>query len=167
MPRHWTIQEGVEPSPLFRTEILRFTAMCLIHMNKVDEAEKIINQLLEDRTLTLTERGGLFADCIELYLESGLHEHARELFLRIPEDHKRMVRDYERLEKLVSWPASKGTLKSRLRTKKPAGCTQPLDFDALDEEEEESGEESLAEDTTSRQRKPAETRHAEMELSIR
>jgi eukaryotic-like serine/threonine-protein kinase len=160
-------KKALKPSPLFRTEILRFTAMCLIHMNKVDEAEKIINQLLDDRTLTLTERGGLFADCIELYLESGLNEHARELFLRIPEDHKKMVRDYERLEKSVSRPASKGTLEIEVEDEETGRVyTEPLDFDALDEDEEESGEEGWTGRATSPPEKRTETRHPEMEQSI-
>ncbi len=100
-------KKALKPSPIFRTEILRFTAMCLIHMNKVDEAQQIIDQLLEDHTLTITERGGMFADCIELYLECGLREHARELLNKIPVDHVKQVRDYERLKSWISQPPSK------------------------------------------------------------
>lgn len=129
-------KKALKPSPIFRPEILRFTAMCLIRMNKVDEAQQIIDQLLDDHTLTITERGGTFADCIEFNLEWGLREHAWELFNKIPVDHIKQVRDYERLKSWISQPPSKETLELIIEEDDTGRIyTEPLDFDALDEAE--------------------------------
>ncbi|MBI5248517.1 MAG: protein kinase [Desulfomonile tiedjei] len=149
-------KKALKPSPVFRTEILRFTAMCLIHMDKVAEAQQIIDQLLEDRTLTITDRGGLFADCIELYLECGLRERALDLFHRIPEDHEKLVRDYDRLK---SWilvaQRPKETLELVIEEEDTGRIyTEPLDFDVLDEMDK-SGERELQ-----------KTQPSEMSLSI-
>lgn len=128
-------KKALKPSPVFRTEILRFTAMCLINMKRLSEAQQIIDQLLNDRTLTVVERGGLFADCMELYLERGLREHALELFRKIPEDHKNMVRDYDRLKSWIfSSAPSKGTLELVVEDEDTGRVfVEPFDLDELEE----------------------------------
>ncbi len=95
-------RKALKPSPIFGTEILRFMAMCLIRLNKVEEAQNTIEQLLNDRSLTLTEKGDVLADCLELYLRNGLWKEAWDLFSQISDDQKEAMRDLERIARLIS-----------------------------------------------------------------
>jgi hypothetical protein len=67
-----------------RFTLLRYCATCLIRLQRFEEAATIIDQIVLEQSLPLSQRGGVLDEIIGVYLEEDLTSRARDILLRVP-----------------------------------------------------------------------------------
>ena len=96
-------RKALKGAPAFRADLCRHIANCLIHIEKYEEAQRFLAQVLVDRNLTGEQKNEITNDTVGIYLELGLFRQAREFLERLHDEHKGLVRNYDRLvQELVS-----------------------------------------------------------------
>ncbi len=90
-------RKAFKGAPTFRADLCSHIANCLIHLAKYEEADRFLAQVLADRNLTDAQKNQIMNDTVGIYLELGLLRPATAFLTGLPEDHKRLVRNYDRL----------------------------------------------------------------------
>jgi tetratricopeptide (TPR) repeat protein len=88
-------KKGLKASPALKNELLQQMAVSLTHLQRVDEAQKCLQRIFADRTLTYAEQGAIISDMADIYLEHGFVAEAHDLLVEVPEETKGHIRDYE------------------------------------------------------------------------
>ncbi|HMK34588.1 MAG TPA: protein kinase [Desulfomonilaceae bacterium] len=102
-------RKALEPSPVFRTEILRYMAISLIRSNRYEEAQQVFYQLLDDGSLTATEKEDISTEILDTFLELGLAGQIHALLTGIPDELQKFVKDYEGIVEELSSMELSGT----------------------------------------------------------
>jgi len=89
-------------SPVFRSDLLRYSVVCLIHLERYKDARKIADRLLADDSLTLGEKGDIVQELLDLYVEERLVHLARGLLERLPEEIRPFTPDYDEIVQKLS-----------------------------------------------------------------
>jgi tetratricopeptide (TPR) repeat protein len=90
-------RKALATSPAFHADLFRYSATCLIRLEKIDETRELWDQFMADRTMTLREKGGIASDIVSAFVEQGLVTPAYKLLSRVSEDQKRYIENYEQI----------------------------------------------------------------------
>jgi hypothetical protein len=90
-------RKALASSPAFHADLFRYSATCLIQLEKVDETRGLWDEILADRTLTLSEKGGIISDLVSSFVEQGLVTMARNLLSRVSDDQKGFIENYDQI----------------------------------------------------------------------
>jgi tetratricopeptide (TPR) repeat protein len=90
-------RKALATSPAFHADLFRYSATCLIRLEKIDETRELWDQFLADRTLTLREKGGIASDIVSAFVEQGLATPAHTLLSRVSEDQRRYIENYDQI----------------------------------------------------------------------
>ncbi len=88
-------KKGLKASPVLKNELLQQMAVSLTHLQRVDEAQKCLQRIFADRTLTYVEQGAIISDMADIYLEHGFVAEAHDLLVEVPEETKGHIEDYD------------------------------------------------------------------------
>ncbi len=84
-------KKAIKPSPVFRIEILRYTAICYIHLGKFSKAETVLGQILQDRAALLAEKCDIVSEILNSYLAVGEEARARKIAHALYEAQEELV----------------------------------------------------------------------------
>ena len=101
-------RKGLAASPAFHADLFRYSATCLVRLEKVDEIRQLWSKMLVDRTLTLGERGGIISDIISACTEQGLLTLAHNLLAKLSDEQKQFIENYDQILDALS---SAGTVR--------------------------------------------------------
>jgi tetratricopeptide (TPR) repeat protein len=90
-------RKALATSPAFHADLFRYSATCLIRLERVDETRGLWDQILADRTLTLSEKGGIISDIVSAFVEQGFAILAHNLLSRVSEDQKHFIENYDQI----------------------------------------------------------------------
>ncbi len=90
-------RKALASSPAFHADLFRYSATCLIRLEKVEETRGLWDEILADRTLTLSEKGGIISDLVSAFVEQGLVTLARNLLTKVSDDQKRFIENYDQI----------------------------------------------------------------------
>jgi hypothetical protein len=80
-----------------RAEVMRYSTVCLIRLERFKEARKVLDRVMSDRTLMVSEKGDIVAEALDVYVEMELFGLAGKLLERVPDDLKKFIRDFDKL----------------------------------------------------------------------
>ncbi len=90
-------RKALKPSPVFRLEILRYTAICLIHVADYSQAETILGHILQDRSATLAEKCDIVTEILNTFVLTGARARAKRIAQALNEAQKELVADCQDL----------------------------------------------------------------------
>jgi hypothetical protein len=128
-------QKGLGLGPVHRTELLRQSITCLIHLEKIEEACAILDELIAEPALDKAQKGDIIADAVAVLDQVGRQEDARKLFDRFPKAQTAGIPNFARIFARVQ-PSRKAPAqqvkaqvptpaKSEPRDKQPARGPEP------------------------------------------
>ncbi|MBI5571339.1 MAG: protein kinase [Desulfomonile tiedjei] len=86
----------------YRAEAMAYQTSCLLHLKKFNEALANLTEVLRDSSLDSRQKGEFIEEMVGACIEEGLMAHARDLLLKVPEELKRFISDYDVVVKEVS-----------------------------------------------------------------
>ena len=90
-------------SPSMRSGALRYSVICLIRLERFEEARETLESLLDDAALPVSEKRDIATETIENMLGQGYSREARTLLTDLPEALRKFVPKYDEL--VASLPA--------------------------------------------------------------
>jgi tetratricopeptide (TPR) repeat protein len=90
-------RKALKPGPVFRLEILRYTAICLIHTADYSQAETILGHILQDRSATLAEKCDIVTEILNTFVLTGAKPRAQKIARALNEAQKELVADCQHL----------------------------------------------------------------------
>lgn len=94
--------KAARSTPSNRSELLRYSTVCLIRLERFREARKVLDRVMSDGTFSLKEKGDVVAESLDVYIEMELFKLAENLLERVPDDLKKYVRDYDKYGQKVT-----------------------------------------------------------------
>ncbi|MFH1114395.1 MAG: protein kinase [Pseudomonadota bacterium] len=89
--------QAAKTAPENRAELMRYSTVCLIHLERFKEARRVLDRIISDGTLTPGERGDIVSEALDVYISKELNSLAGNLLERVPDDLKEFIRDYDRI----------------------------------------------------------------------
>ncbi len=105
-------RKGLKSDPDIRGRLLRQIVICLLKMEKLNEARRVVDQIVGDRGIPADERGEIVADVASMYLDIGHTDDAAGLLMDVYEDLRDQVPDYDKLVDRISDAAMEATEQS-------------------------------------------------------
>ena len=87
-------RQALKSSPAVRNELLRHITACLIHLQRFQEARKMVDQFMADHTLTVKEKGDFVSEIATLCLDLGVFLEASYVLGRITDEVTKFIPDY-------------------------------------------------------------------------
>lgn len=87
-------RQALKSSPAVRNELARHITACLIHLQRFEDARKMIDQFMADPTLTVKEKGDFVSEIAGLCLDLGVFLEASYVLGRITDEMTEFVPDY-------------------------------------------------------------------------
>ncbi len=94
--------QAAQSAPENRAELMRYSTVCLIHLERFKEARKVLDRIISDKTLTPRERGDIVSEALDVYIAKELDSLASNLLERVPDDLKEFVRDYDEISSHIA-----------------------------------------------------------------
>lgn len=90
-------RKAVDGSPAVRTDLLRHMATCYVHLDRPEDSQAAIEELLRSPNLSPSERGEIISETVSLYLDNYLPAEAGDLLAEVSEEQAASIPDYDDL----------------------------------------------------------------------